>query len=139
MPDTLGSGDSMSPESPDCVRHEEEINRLRERSHQHANDLTSLKENQRAIAERIPANLREWMGGVNVQLANVEANLTNIHAALQRGYVTVTEFEAIQKECATFVTHAELEPIKMAVYRGIGIILATVIVGLVSIILRTGH
>jgi hypothetical protein len=123
-------------ESPDCTRHEEEINRLRERSHAHANDLTALRRDQAAISDRIPMNLGQWMGKMDVQIQGLTHNVENIHQALQRGYVTLAEFQVVEKQINQCATKAELEPIKSGFYKGIGVVLTIVIGGLMALLLK---
>jgi len=128
-------GDTM-PDSPDCTRHEDEISRLREKTHTHANDITALKRDQVNLAERIPPNLGQWMGSMDVQIRQLVLNMENVHQALQRGYVTVAEFEAAQRDIAKCATKTELEPIKSLFNKGLAAVMLTIIGGLMALLFK---
>jgi hypothetical protein len=123
-------------EMPDCTRHEDEIGRLRERSHAHANEIIALKRDQAALSDRIPANLASWMGKMDVQIASLTLNVENIHQALQRGYVTVAEFQNLERQLGQCASKAELEPIKHAFYKGMAVVLTIIVGGLMALILK---
>jgi len=150
----------MSPSQEEqCARNEREIHSLREKAHQHSNQITGLTHDVESVQERIPPDLREWMGAVKVQLQGLNTNVENIHQALQRGYVTVMEFtalrddlrelceqqsayarkddlEPVKAELAHLVRKEELEPIKLGFYRVVAVFGSAVIVALLGLLFK---
>lgn len=119
--------DTTGQARTDCTKHEEEIRKLRERSHAHANliaakdaEIAELTGSLTNLSERIPVDLAS-------KLLTIDMELKNLSGLVTRNYVSREEFLTVKME------H---EQIKKLVFGFIGLAMVAIVSGMLGLILR---
>ncbi len=130
------------PDDERCGRHEDELRRLDAENRALLGQLSAgqvalvgVEHDIERLSERIPTDLKQWMGRIDERLAGFSVTLNDVVQALQRGYVTTAEFDILKKQLDGFARKEELEPIKMAFYKALGVLLTAIIGAVLAMVL----
>ena len=126
-----------------CERHEREIERLRDEKAEQARSISAkevqivaLQRDLVSLEERLPPNLGEWMGKVSTTLETLARGQDSVVEALNKGYVTVAEFEPVKAAVGKCITKEEFGPIKGTFYKAWAVIGTAILAALLTLVMR---